>query len=192
MLALIAVLVAGVLVSTGAFTDPPKAFCPDEYDSDDVANLSQLDDRAEPLAPAGPRPMLIFEVHNEEPLLARADTPEDGEATDITRESGSLPDSWYAKDKVQLLVCQYRHHVGDGPSDQCAGIPVLAATYTYKIYAAGTKDLLGTFDIKGDKKSCFGIIVSRKGAEPREVFEPDMPEVFNRLRQYAEPASTPA
>jgi hypothetical protein len=186
--ALVAVLVVGVLVSAGAFSETPKAFCPDEYDSDDVANSSLLDDQAEPLSPTGPRPVRIFEVHADEPLLGRADAPEEGTMSDITFASGSLPDAWDPKDKVQVLVCQYRHDVGNGQSSGCPGVEVLAATYTYKVYEADSKDELGTFDIKGTERNCSGIIVHRKGTQPRDAFDPDMGEVIDRLRPYAEPA----
>jgi hypothetical protein len=192
----------GALLWMGAFdfeAEPPRAFCPEAYDSDEVAESSELDARTEPMAATGPRPMLLFDVVRSEPNAPSG--VDDGTTLDNTGEIGKVQPAWRAEDngKVQVLVCEYRHHVGEDPdAGTCGGysngtrsVPVSSARYTYKIYEASTKKQLDTFELRGVIKSadCPDQVWYRQGEEPRLWADPDLPELVNRLRPFVEPGS---
>jgi hypothetical protein len=183
---------AGVIALTGAFDEPPRAFCPETYGSDQTADSSELDGQTEPMAGAGTRPTLIFDVVQSEPNVD--DGGDEGDMVDVTRE---LQPAWEARDKVQLVVCQYRHHVGVGlEGGTCRGyqkgtvsVPVLGARFTYKVYEAETRKLLNAFEILGaaDNKVCPSQIWRQQGERLRLYADPDPAELANRLRPFVEP-----
>jgi hypothetical protein len=180
----------GVLAFTGAFDGPPRAFCPETYDSDQTQE-SELDSRTEPMATAGLRPMRMFDVVQDEPNVDDAGDP--GEMLGATVEQPA----WEAKGNVQLVVCQYRHHVGVGvEGGTCRGyekggvsVPVLGARFTYKVYEAQSKKLLTSFELLGaaGKKVCPSQIWLQQGEKLRLYADADPAEVVSRLRPFVEP-----
>ncbi|MFC0105836.1 hypothetical protein [Kibdelosporangium aridum] len=199
-LLLVLVLVAGLgaagLALGGVFDEPPDAFCPDSRDNAEVKASSLLDGEVAPMSATGPRPTKVFDVYDRDSRVDGADPnpPEDGKMYDVTYELEQK--AWQAKNQVQVVVCQYRHGIGEGEGKQCTGynnqqtIPVLAATYTYKVYEAATKTLLTTFTVPGSLEDtlCPRVITYEAGDQPHLAASPDHAELANRLRPYVEPA----
>jgi hypothetical protein len=191
----VAGVAAGVLALTGAFDGPPRAFCPETYTSDQAGDSSELDGRTEPMAAAGPRPMLMFDVVQAEPNVD--EDGDEGDMSNVTDTFDEFQPGWGAKDKAQLVVCQYRHHVGVGvEGGTCGGyekggvsVPVLGARFTYKVYEASTKKLLNTFEVLGaaGKKVCPSQIWRQQGEKLRLYADADPAELVERLRSVVEP-----
>ncbi|MEU3625307.1 hypothetical protein [Amycolatopsis coloradensis] len=190
-LCLIALLIAW---RTGAFQGTPPAFCPTAQDSDATAETYELPGRAAPYRGGAPHPLLVFDVRQIEPRDS-AGLRLDGDMEDVTGETG-LPPDWRAtgatEPGIQLIVCQYRHGVGDGEEiGRCRNAlfttaPVLAATFTYRVYEAATAKPLGRFDLPGTAYTCPEWMNRRSEQIPTYVLpKPDPAALAERLRPFA-------
>ncbi|WP_410656005.1 hypothetical protein [Amycolatopsis sp. lyj-112] len=150
-------------------------------------------------ASGAPHPLLVFDVFQREPKQTD-DLRIDGDMEDVTGGIGGLPDGWRAargtEPGIQLIVCQYRHGVGDGAEiGRCRNAlfstsPVLATTFTYRVYEAATAELVGTFELPGTVYTCPEWMNRRPEQIPDSVLpSPDPAALVERLRPFAEPAT---
>lgn len=188
------VLVAGLwfadLVSRGQ-----AAFCPKTYLSAQTLTGSWV--QAGPMTARGPRPLLVFDVN--QPANWAEDLLQDAgdimaDQTDVIEE---LEPGWVARDKAQIVVCQYRDNVDSRARASCKGlsmgniqVPVLSADYRFKVYEAQTEKLLGTFELPGaaNDRTCPWMIGSPGSGPTVLIAKPGAREIVGKLRSFVEPS----
>jgi hypothetical protein len=178
--------IALVLALAGGCSSLPAGPCPPTTASNEVAESSEVTERAADYRGAGPHPLIVLGVVEDDPESLVVDT-------DLL---GVFPTDWLPRTDadgrytgIQLVACKYPPVAGPPLLGFCdyegtPNVPVVAATRTFRVYEAATARLVHEFDVRGDRKDCPAAIYRDidDDARPRIIVEPDTSDVLDGLR----------
>jgi hypothetical protein len=180
--------VALVLALAGGCSSSPAGPCPPTAASNEVAESSEVTERAADYRGAGPHPLIVLGVVEDDPESLVVDT-------DLL---GAFPADWLPRTDtdghyigIQLVACKYPPVADAGAPllgfcdyEGTPNVPVVAATRTFRVYEAATARLVHEFDVRGVRVDCPAAIYrdNDDDAQPRIIIEPDTSDVLDGLR----------